>query len=89
MKTSSPRPAAAALLPLVVVPILAVTVIGRFDGVPDFVLGLVYGASIALMLGFCVFAGAELRATRHRNGRRRLDDLDPLGELPPDTDNQR
>ena len=89
MKTSSPRPATAALLPLVVVPILAVTLIGRFDGVPDFVRGLVYGASIALMLGFCVLAGAELGATRRRDDSRRLDDLDPLGELPRDTDDQR
>lgn len=87
MKRTSPAPApttVAALTPLLVLPIAALTVIHRFDGVPDFVKGLVTGVSVALLLGYCFSMGTLIGAQKRRADAQRLDALDPLGGLPRD-----
>jgi len=87
MKRTSPAPASttvAALTPLLVLPIAAVTLIHRFDGVPDFVKGLVTGVSVALLLGYCFSMGTLIGARKRRTDAQRLDALDPLGGLPRD-----
>jgi hypothetical protein len=71
----------AALTPLLVLPIAALTVIHGVDGVPDFMKGLVTGVSIALLLGYCFSMGTLIGAQKRRADARRLDALDPLGGL--------
>jgi hypothetical protein len=86
MTSTDPTRVTVTLLPLLVAPLVAVTVVGRLDAVPDFVRGLVQGASIVLLLGFCYGAGAGLGVARRRADDQKLDDLDPLGGLPRDED---
>jgi hypothetical protein len=74
----------AALTPLLALPIIALAVIHRLDSIPDFVKGLVTGASIALLLGYCFSMGTLIGAQKRRADAQRLDALDPLGGLPRD-----
>ncbi|GAA4173323.1 hypothetical protein [Gryllotalpicola koreensis] len=87
--TSSRATRLAATLPLVTIPTMTTVLVQQFGAVPDFVRGLVTGASLALLLGFCLYAGTVLGVSRHTADARRLDDLDPLGDLPREQDGRR
>jgi hypothetical protein len=77
------------LLPLLFAPLVALALIRQFDAIPALVQGLVTGASIALLLACCVYAGAVIRATRARADTARLDELAPLGGAQRDRDDER
>jgi hypothetical protein len=89
MAPNDPTRVTAALLPLLVAPLVAVTLVDRLDAVPAFVRGLVEGASLILLLGFCIGAGAGMGVARRRADDQKLDDLDPFGGLPRNEDGAR
>jgi len=69
-------------LPLLAIPIMAIVVFQQVNGVPAFVRGVVDGASVTFLVAYCLFAGTRVGSTQQRADRRRLGDLDPLGDLP-------
>lgn len=84
-RTHSPR-IVGALLPLIVAPLVILVSTDVLAGLPDFVRGVIDGAAIAVLLGFCVSAGSALGAARRRADDAKLDGLDPLGGLSRDDD---